>query len=82
MAISQTGIANGIKLAIEATTFTVSYVTAAPLTEAINRTDTQNLKEMQKELSQLSKILNIRLTIIEKYRVSCSERNQIDEYEA
>ena len=65
LSISQISTANWIKLLTGATTFTTSYITATPLTGAINKTDTQNLKEMLKELGPLTGILNIPLNIIE-----------------
>jgi len=64
--ISQLDTANWIKLAIGTITFLISYMIASPLTGAINTTDTQNLKEMLKELGPLTRIFNIPLNMIEK----------------
>ncbi len=59
-------IANWITLIIGATIFTISYLITAPLIGAINKEDTENLKEMLKALGPIGSILNIPLNIIEK----------------
>ena len=46
--------------------FLATYTVAAPLTGAINKTDTQNLKETLEGFGPLSYILNIPLNLIEK----------------
>ena len=46
--------------------FLATYTVAAPLTGAINKTDTQNLKETLEGFGPLSHILKIPLNLIEK----------------
>jgi len=46
--------------------FLATYTVAAPLTGAINKTDTQNLKETLKGFGPLSHIIKIPLNLIEK----------------
>ncbi len=58
--------ANWITLILGAIIFLLSYLITAPLIGAINKDDTQNLKEMLKALGPLSPIFNILLNIIEK----------------
>ena len=55
-----------ILLILGAATYTISYLTIAPLIKAITKTDAKNLKEMLKALGPLATILNIPLNIIEK----------------
>jgi O-antigen/teichoic acid export membrane protein len=57
---------NWITLIIGASIYTAAYLTIAPLTGAITKTDTKNLKEMLKALGPLARILNIPLNIIQK----------------
>ena len=59
-------IANWITLILGTIIFLTSYLITAPLIGAINREDTQNLKEMMKALGPLATILNIPLNIIER----------------
>jgi O-antigen/teichoic acid export membrane protein len=57
---------NWISLVIGASVFTAAYLTIAPLSGAINKKDTKNLKEILKALGPLSSVFNIPLNIIEK----------------
>jgi O-antigen/teichoic acid export membrane protein len=59
-------LANWITLILGAIIFTITYLITAPLIGAINKEDTENLKEMLKALGPLGSILNIPLNIIEK----------------
>jgi len=49
--------------------FLATYTVAAPLTGAINKTDTQNLQETLEGFGPLSYILNIPLNLIEKITI-------------
>lgn len=57
---------NIITLILGATIYTISYLIISPLSKAITKEDTKNLKEMLKALGPLATILNIPLNIIEK----------------
>jgi O-antigen/teichoic acid export membrane protein len=59
-------LASWITLIIGAIIYTATYLITAPLIGAINKEDTENLKEMLKALGPLATILNIPLNIIEK----------------
>jgi len=49
--------------------FLATYTVTAPLTGAINKTDTQNLKETLEGFGPLSHLLNIPLNLIEKITI-------------
>ncbi len=59
-------LANLFTLIIGATIYIITYLFTSPLIGAINKTDTQNLKEMLKALGPLTLLFNIPLNIIEK----------------
>jgi O-antigen/teichoic acid export membrane protein len=56
---------NWLTLIIGATIYLSTYIIAASLIGAINKTDTQNLKEILKTLGPLTPIINIPLNLIE-----------------
>jgi len=72
---SQLSLENWIKLIIGATLFLITYTILIPLIGAINRTDIQNLREVQKELGRVSYISTILLNIIEKLTHSPIKHN-------
>ncbi|MEJ2242470.1 MAG: oligosaccharide flippase family protein [Candidatus Bathyarchaeota archaeon] len=59
-------VSSWIILILGASIFFVTYLVAAPLIGAINKDDTENLKEMLRALGPLARILNIHLNLIEK----------------
>jgi O-antigen/teichoic acid export membrane protein len=59
-------LADWITLIIGAIIYTLTYLITSPLIGAINKKDTQNLKEMLKALGPLAPIINIPLNFIEK----------------
>ena len=60
-------VAIWIILVLGAVIFLFTYLITAPLIGAINREDTENLKEMLKALGPLAPFFNILLNIIEKF---------------
>jgi O-antigen/teichoic acid export membrane protein len=54
------------KLAIGGMIFLVTYLTSAPLIQAVNQTDINNLREMVSGLGPLSSIFNLLLNFMEK----------------
>ena len=63
---SQLDLHYWIKLAIGGTIFLLIYLTTAPLIQAVNQTDINNLREVLSGLGPLSPIFNLPLTIMEK----------------
>ena len=55
-----------LTLILGATIYLLTYIIIAPLIGAINKTDTQNLKEMTKTLGPLTPILTTPLNLIEQ----------------
>lgn len=66
VAISQLSLPSWIKLAIGTGVFLATYITTIPLIGAINKTDTQNLKQMLNGLGPISNLLKPPLNIMEK----------------
>ena len=64
--ISRLNLPNWTRLTIGALIFLATYTTTTPLIGAINKTDTQILREMLNELGPLSYLFKLPLNIIEK----------------
>jgi O-antigen/teichoic acid export membrane protein len=73
-----TSLTSLIQLIIGVATFTITYLTAAILTKAFNRTDVENLREMFSALGQLRRILNTILNIIEKLMTTLTPNKNQD----
>lgn len=63
---SQTSLSSWIKLALGGTLFLATLIPLLPLTGAINKTDIQNLKEMQKSLGPIKRVSTPILNTIQK----------------
>ena len=64
--LSQLSSYDWIKLILGGTIFLITYLTAIPLTKAVNRSDINNLREMLSELGPFSRMFNLPLNVIEK----------------
>jgi O-antigen/teichoic acid export membrane protein len=70
-------IADWIELAIGGTTFLAVYILIAPIIDAINQSDINNLRTMLSGLGLISKLINIPLLAAEKIKqINHSDRRQ------